>query len=195
LGWWCIGGYALRERHRKRLVCVARNVPFGSEVLAQQLGDIGDSIPQLASDKVQLIFCKRSPETITNLFRDTASAAQFFKNLWFKPQSSLDQCISAVVVSHHDMFFLFDKYEQYASHFCMKWQGRQAMKSTKTNPHEHDQPEPERRTISVEEAGRILGVSRGAAYAYAKEGSLPTIRLGKRLLVPKSALDKMLQID
>jgi excisionase family DNA binding protein len=73
------------------------------------------------------------------------------------------------------------------------------MKSTKTNPHEHDQPEPdtqvERRTISVEEAGRILGVSRGAAYAYAKEGSLPTIRLGKRLLVPKSALNKMLQID
>jgi excisionase family DNA binding protein len=52
----------------------------------------------------------------------------------------------------------------------------------------------ERRAISVEEAGRILGISRGAAYAYANNGSIPTIRLGKRLLVPKAALDKLLMI-
>lgn len=50
----------------------------------------------------------------------------------------------------------------------------------------------ERRTVSVEEAGRILGISRGAAYTHAKDGSIPTIRLGKRLLVPKAALDKLL---
>jgi excisionase family DNA binding protein len=48
------------------------------------------------------------------------------------------------------------------------------------------------RTVSVEEAGRILGISRGAAYTHARDGSLPTIRLGKRLLVPKAALDKLL---
>ncbi len=53
----------------------------------------------------------------------------------------------------------------------------------------------ERLTLSVEEAGRILGISRGAAYARAGDGSLPTLRLGKRLLVPKSALEKMLQVD
>ncbi len=52
--------------------------------------------------------------------------------------------------------------------------------------------DPERRTLSVEETGRILGISRGAAYAHAKDGSIPTIRLGKRLLVPKAALDKLL---
>jgi excisionase family DNA binding protein len=50
----------------------------------------------------------------------------------------------------------------------------------------------ERRTVSVEEAGRILGISRAAAYLYAKKGNLPTIRLGSRLLVPKAALDKLL---
>jgi len=50
----------------------------------------------------------------------------------------------------------------------------------------------ERRTVTVEEAGRILGISRGAAYTHAKDGTLPTIRLGKRLLVPKAALDKLL---
>jgi excisionase family DNA binding protein len=47
-------------------------------------------------------------------------------------------------------------------------------------------------TVSVEEAARILGISRGAAYTHARDGSLPTIRLGKRLLVPKAALDKRL---
>lgn len=48
-------------------------------------------------------------------------------------------------------------------------------------------------TVSVEEAARILGISRGAAYTHARDGSLPTIRLGKRLLVPRQALEKLLQ--
>ena len=40
----------------------------------------------------------------------------------------------------------------------------------------------------------MLGISRGAAYTHARDGSLPTIRLGKRLLVPKVALDKLLMV-
>jgi excisionase family DNA binding protein len=51
----------------------------------------------------------------------------------------------------------------------------------------------QRRTVSVEEAGHILGVSRGSAYALARTGGIPTIRLGKRLLVPKAALEKLLE--
>ena len=47
-------------------------------------------------------------------------------------------------------------------------------------------------TVSVEDAARILGISRGAAYSHARDGSLPTIRLGKRFLVPKAALEKLL---
>jgi excisionase family DNA binding protein len=47
-------------------------------------------------------------------------------------------------------------------------------------------------TVSVEDAARMLGISRGAAYTHARDGSLPTIKLGKRLLVPKAALEKML---
>jgi excisionase family DNA binding protein len=47
-------------------------------------------------------------------------------------------------------------------------------------------------TVSVEQAGRILGISRGAAYTHARDGSIPTIKLGKRLLVPKAALEKLL---
>ena len=41
-----------------------------------------------------------------------------------------------------------------------------------------------RQTLTVEEAGRALGISRGSAYLAAKSGQLPTIRVGGRLLVP-----------
>jgi excisionase family DNA binding protein len=50
----------------------------------------------------------------------------------------------------------------------------------------------ERRTYSVEEAGRLLGVGRNQAYSAARDGQIPTIRIGNRVLVPKAALDRML---
>ena len=50
----------------------------------------------------------------------------------------------------------------------------------------------ERRTYTVEEAGKILGLSRNTAYARATDGSLPTIRFGRLLLVPKAVLDRLL---
>jgi excisionase family DNA binding protein len=59
-------------------------------------------------------------------------------------------------------------------------------------PVESDSFEKACRTISIEEAAIILGISRGTAYANAKTGALPTIRLGKRLLVPKAALERLL---
>jgi len=49
-----------------------------------------------------------------------------------------------------------------------------------------------RLTHTVEEAGKLLGLSRNSAYALARTGELPTIRLGKRLLVPKAALERLL---
>lgn len=45
----------------------------------------------------------------------------------------------------------------------------------------------ERKTLSVPEVARILGVSRNAAYEAAARGELPTVRLGKRILVPRDA--------
>ncbi|HEV2545919.1 MAG TPA: helix-turn-helix domain-containing protein [Stellaceae bacterium] len=50
----------------------------------------------------------------------------------------------------------------------------------------------ERRTITVEQAAEILGISRGSAYALANSGELPVIRMGRRLLVPKAALYRLL---
>lgn len=47
-------------------------------------------------------------------------------------------------------------------------------------------------TLSVEEAGEILGISRRSAYRAANRGELPTLRLGRRLLVPTPRLLSML---
>lgn len=51
-------------------------------------------------------------------------------------------------------------------------------------------------TLSIEQAARYLGVSRAYGYAMAREGRLPTIKLGaKRVRVPALALLKMLGGD
>ncbi|MEP7740402.1 helix-turn-helix domain-containing protein [Nocardioides sp. 31GB23] len=49
-----------------------------------------------------------------------------------------------------------------------------------------------RETMSVPEAGAVLGIGRAAAYRAAQQGELPTIRIGRRLLVPHSALRQLL---
>lgn len=51
-----------------------------------------------------------------------------------------------------------------------------------------------RLTVGVEEAGKMLGVSRATAFKLAKSGRIPTIRLGRKLLVPKAAIFKLLGI-
>jgi excisionase family DNA binding protein len=51
----------------------------------------------------------------------------------------------------------------------------------------------ERRTLTITEASEALGVSRNKAYEAAKRGEIPTIKIGKRILVPAAALERMLQ--
>ena len=46
--------------------------------------------------------------------------------------------------------------------------------------------------MTVEEAARELGIGRNAAYDAARTGQLPSIRIGKRILIPRAALDRML---
>jgi excisionase family DNA binding protein len=52
--------------------------------------------------------------------------------------------------------------------------------------------EQEKLVMTVKEAGQRLGISRPHAYKMAREGQLPVLHLGRRLLVPKAALEKML---
>ncbi len=51
-----------------------------------------------------------------------------------------------------------------------------------------------RLTVSVEEAGRMLGISRGLAYDLVARGEIPAVRLGRRLVVPRRALESMLEV-
>jgi excisionase family DNA binding protein len=41
-----------------------------------------------------------------------------------------------------------------------------------------------RTTCTVPEAGEVLGIGRDAAYRAAHDGTIPTLRLGRRLVVP-----------
>lgn len=47
-------------------------------------------------------------------------------------------------------------------------------------------------TLSVPEAGRLLGIGRDAAYRAARNGAIPTIRVGGRVLVPKHQFARLL---
>ena len=51
----------------------------------------------------------------------------------------------------------------------------------------------EKLTFTVEEAGQLLGISRALAYEMARIGKLPTLRFGKRLVVPRKAIENMLE--
>jgi excisionase family DNA binding protein len=54
--------------------------------------------------------------------------------------------------------------------------------------------EIQRMTVTVEEAATILGVGRNKAYEAARAGQIPTVRIGKRLLVPVAALERLLAV-
>ncbi len=54
-------------------------------------------------------------------------------------------------------------------------------------------PIVERQTLSVEEAAVYLGISRWLAYKMAQDGRMPTVRLGARWVVPRAALDRLLE--
>ena len=49
-----------------------------------------------------------------------------------------------------------------------------------------------RATISVEEAGQVLGIGRGKAYECVRNGEIPCLSLGRLRLVPVPALLRML---
>jgi excisionase family DNA binding protein len=47
--------------------------------------------------------------------------------------------------------------------------------------------------ITVPEAAKMLVISRNFAYELVKRGELPVVKFGKRLLVPRLALEKRLE--
>lgn len=50
----------------------------------------------------------------------------------------------------------------------------------------------DRATLTVEEVAELLGVGRSCAYDAARRGDIPTMRLGRRLVIPVPALLRLL---
>lgn len=46
--------------------------------------------------------------------------------------------------------------------------------------------------LTVTEAAQLLRLARNTAYAAVKRGEIPTLRIGRRLLIPRDALERML---
>ena len=58
-------------------------------------------------------------------------------------------------------------------------------------PPDNSHPQPvERRTLTIKETAASLGISDWMVYEMVKRGEIKTIRVGKRILVPVSALDQ-----
>ncbi len=54
---------------------------------------------------------------------------------------------------------------------------------------------PDRLTLTVEEAAARLGISRASAYEAVRRGEIPSIRIGRRVLVPKASLARLVGLD
>lgn len=50
----------------------------------------------------------------------------------------------------------------------------------------------EKLVLTVEELAEALGIGRSTAYAAVRAGDIPSIRVGRRLLVPRVALERLL---
>ena len=49
-----------------------------------------------------------------------------------------------------------------------------------------------RPVLTVSQTAELLGLGRNAAYDAVARGDIPSIRIGRRLLVPKAALENLL---
>jgi excisionase family DNA binding protein len=55
------------------------------------------------------------------------------------------------------------------------------------------QPDPpDRLTLTVDEAAYLLNISRGLAYELVARGELPAVRLGRRIVIPRVAMEELL---
>jgi excisionase family DNA binding protein len=50
-------------------------------------------------------------------------------------------------------------------------------------------------TLSVTEAAKVLGISRAFAYELVARGELPSRRFGRRVVVPRKALERLIEND
>lgn len=60
------------------------------------------------------------------------------------------------------------------------------------NPEIQERPKQERRALSIEETAEATGLSRATLYRAIGAGTLVTVKVGSRRLVPVTAIDALL---
>ena len=55
-----------------------------------------------------------------------------------------------------------------------------------------NEPVTQRATLTVAEVAVVLGISRSMAYEMVQTGDLPALRFGRRIVVPRRALEKLM---
>lgn len=50
-------------------------------------------------------------------------------------------------------------------------------------------------TLTVEEVAEILGFGRTATYDAVRQGTIPSIKVGRKLVVPTAAVRRLLELD
>jgi excisionase family DNA binding protein len=65
-------------------------------------------------------------------------------------------------------------------------------KSKKTKAEGKTNNLPKRRTITVEEAAEILGIGRSTAFRYVQSGKIPSIKIGNRVLLTDTIIERLL---
>ncbi len=58
-----------------------------------------------------------------------------------------------------------------------------------------EQQEPEMTVLTVAEAAALLRIGRGQAYDLVRQGVIPAVRLGRRIVVPRAALERWLAVS
>ncbi|APH13225.1 hypothetical protein ASJ33_07710 [Dehalococcoides mccartyi] len=53
----------------------------------------------------------------------------------------------------------------------------------------------EKLTLSVQEVTKLLGVSKSGVYELVHTGKIPSLRFGRRILIPRMQLDKMISMQ
>jgi excisionase family DNA binding protein len=57
-----------------------------------------------------------------------------------------------------------------------------------------ERPKQERRALSIVETSEATGLSRSSLYRAIESGTLPTVKVGGRRLVPVAAVDALLNV-
>lgn len=71
--------------------------------------------------------------------------------------------------------------------------GNSAGKREATRPRTGGSMHEAKLTLTVEQAATLLGISRGLAYEMVRAGKIPAIRLGRRVVIPQRALERLLE--